>query len=64
MTDVLSIASARKVGETTPAGAACRASPLTAPGGSAPKQTARRERQREPGAKAGSECEAFDAEIT
>ena len=51
MTDVLNIASARKVGETTPAGAACRASPLTAPGGGAPKQPARRERQREPGEK-------------
>jgi len=51
MTDVLNIPSARKVGETTPAGAACRASPLTAPGGGAPKQPARRERQREPGTK-------------
>ncbi len=35
--EVLKDVSARKVGETTPAGAACRASPLPAPGGSAPK---------------------------
>lgn len=58
ITDVAKIVSARKVGETTPDGAACRASPLPAPGGSAPKQPARRERQREPAQRTGQDVQS------